>query len=261
MDSKAKTQKSGTIKILPKGLTDVGRVRHANQDAYLIDEKENIYVVADGMGGHAGGEIASNLCIDQISKQLRSQSQIFQPNSHHPNGQMIHAMISSVNYASTKIYERALEDPSLKGMGTTATVGKLVDRFLYIAHVGDSRCYLIRCNLIYQLTSDHSLVYEQVKAGLITQEESEIHHLRNVITRSVGYQEEEDVDTVVTELEPDDYLVLCSDGLHGKVADKEISNIVSKSGLDAVQELMQLANDRGGEDNITIVVLKVVGSD
>lgn len=239
----------------------MGRVRQANQDAFLVDERENIYIVADGMGGHAGGEIASSLCIEQISKQLRAQSVVFSPGAHHPNGQMIHAMITSVNFASTKIYERALEEPSLKGMGTTATVGKLVGRYLYVAHVGDSRCYLIRCDLIYQLTSDHSLVYEQVKAGLITQEESEIHHLRNVITRSVGYQEEEDVDTIVTELEVDDYLVLCSDGLHGKVTDREISTFVSKFGLNAVSELLKLANDRGGDDNITIIILKVVGAD
>jgi serine/threonine protein phosphatase PrpC len=252
--------KTASIEIQSKGLTDVGRVRQANQDAFLIDDKEKIYIVADGMGGHAGGEIASSLCIEQIARQLRSQTNIFSPYSHHPNGQIIHSMITSVNFASTKIYERALEEPSLKGMGTTATVGKLVGKFFYIAHVGDSRCYLVRCNLIYQLTSDHSLVYEQVKAGLITQEESEIHHLRNVITRSVGYQEEEDVDTIVTELEADDYLVLCSDGLHGKVTDREISTTIAKFGLDAVHELLKMANDRGGEDNITIIVLKVVCS-
>ena len=260
LDSNLTAPKSVNLKIQSRGLTDVGRVRHANQDAFSIEDRENIYIVADGMGGHAGGEIASNLCIEQIVKNIKSQSHIFASNSHHPNGQMIHSMIASVNFASTKIYERALEDPSLKGMGTTATVGKIVDNFLYLAHVGDSRCYLVRCNLIYQLTNDHSLVFEQVKAGLITQEESEIHHLRNVITRSVGYQEEEDVDTVVIELESDDYLVLCSDGLHGKVSDKEISTTVSKSGLNAVQELLQLANERGGEDNITIVVLKVTES-
>jgi protein phosphatase len=239
------------------GQTDVGRVRHTNQDAFLLDEGAQLYMVADGMGGHAGGEIASSLCIEQIRSYLKNHQLVFDHCNQHPDGQVIHTLINAVNFASTKIYERALEDPSLKGMGTTATLAKVIGRHLYLAHVGDSRGYLVRCELIYQLTSDHSLVSEQVKAGLITQEESEFHHLRNVITRSVGYQEEEDVDTVSIPLEEGDYIVICSDGLHGKVADREISNLVHKFGVAAVGELMKLANDRGGEDNITLIVFKV----
>lgn len=257
MDDNEKASAVQNCIILCQGLTDVGRVRQSNQDSFLADNIRNLYIVADGMGGHAGGEIASRLCVEQISNFLKERLKDKLESQNHPDGQLSHNLIEAVNFASTKIYERALEDPSLKGMGTTATVAQVVDRYLYVAHVGDSRCYLIRCQLIYQLTNDHSLVSEQVKAGLITQEESEFHHLRNVITRSVGYQEEEDVDTVSMPLEDGDFIVMCSDGLHGKISDKEISLAISKSGIAAAQELLDLANERGGEDNITLLVFKV----
>lgn len=240
-----------------RGQTDVGRVRQTNQDSFLVDEDRDLYIVADGMGGHAGGEIASKLCVEQISSYLKLHNDEIVTPRDHPNGLVAHIFINAVNFASTKIYERALEDPSLKGMGTTATVARVIGRYLYLAHVGDSRCYLVRCQLIYQITSDHSLVHEQVKAGLITQEESEFHHLRNVITRSVGYQEEEDVDTLSIPIEDGDFIVMCSDGLHGKVSDKEISLAVSKSGIEAATELINLANERGGEDNITLLIFNV----
>ena len=142
-------------------------------------------------------------------------------------------------------------------MGTTATVCKVVDQYGYIAHVGDSRLYLIRCGLIYQITNDHSLVSEQVRAGILTKEEAELHHLRNVITRSVGYQEEEDVDTTCVLLEDGDLIVMCSDGLHGPVTDMEISQTVKNTEINSVDSLIQMANDRGGDDNITVVIIKV----
>ncbi|RZA22465.1 MAG: serine/threonine-protein phosphatase, partial [Proteobacteria bacterium] len=134
---------------------------------------------------------------------------------------------------------------------------KIVDDYAYCAHVGDSRFYLIRKGLIYQMSFDHSLVNEQVRAGILTPEEAEVHHLKNVITRSVGYQEEEDVDTLCTRLESGDFLLLCSDGLHGKIQDGEISKITSDKGLQAARELLDLANERGGEDNITVVIISV----
>jgi protein phosphatase len=144
-------------------------------------------------------------------------------------------------------------------MGTTATVLKIVDDHAYIGHVGDSRCYLLRCGFIYQITNDHSLVGEQVRAGILSKEEAELHNLRNVITRSVGYQEEEDVDTTSLSLEDGDLFLLCSDGLFSsrKVTDKEISHEVEALETKAVAKLIALANERGGDDNITVVVIKV----
>jgi protein phosphatase len=213
------------------------------------------------MGGHAGGEIASQLCVLEVAKYLKEHRAPFATEAlaQHPDARISNTLATAINHASTKIYERALEDPSLKGMGTTATVLKIVDDYAYIAHVGDSRCYLVRCGFVYQVTNDHSLVSEQVRAGLLTKEEAELHHLRNVITRSVGYQEEEDVDTTALALEEEDIFVLCSDGMHGngKVTDKELSIIARDHQVGAVKPLIALANERGGDDNISVVTVKV----
>ena len=250
-----KTQ--GDIHVSGSGSTHIGQVRAVNQDSFASDDDDLFYMVADGMGGHAGGEIASQLCVAEVAGYLRDQlPQIQQSRSErpHPDPKLAQILTTAINFASTKIYEKALEDPGLRGMGTTATVCQIVGSTAYIGHVGDSRLYLVRANLIFQITHDHSLVSEKVRAGLLTQEEAEQHHLRNVITRSVGYQEEEDVDTLTVDLEPGDHLLLCSDGLHGKVDDQEISQHVSRLGSGAVSALIDLANDRGGEDNITVVI-------
>lgn len=250
----------GVLVVTAEGLTHVGQVRSTNQDSFLLKPERQLYVVADGMGGHAGGEIASSLCVQEISTYLEKKSDVFLANKadlKHPDPRIAHVQADAINHASTKIYERALENPNLKGMGTTATLCQIVDKQAYLAHVGDSRCYLLRCGFIYQLTNDHSLVGEQVRAGLITKEEAELHHLRNVITRSVGYQEEEDVDTTSIALEPGDLLVMCSDGLHGKVTDKEISTLVTGHKLKATSKLIDLANERGGDDNITVVIVEI----
>jgi protein phosphatase len=259
---------SPKITIAASGKTNVGQVRSTNQDSFLVSNDELLFIVADGMGGHAGGEIASKLCVQEISRYLADNLQILNAAGHtketngcanpvHPDARIANTMAHAVNYASTKIYERALEDPGLRGMGTTATVCKIIDDYAYIAHVGDSRLYLQRCGFIYQITNDHSLVSEQVRAGILTKEEAELHHLRNVITRSVGYQEEEDVDTTSMILEEGDVLLMCSDGLHGKISDKEISQMVAEKGVEAVDQLISLANERGGDDNITVVILKI----
>lgn len=242
------------------GHTHVGMVRSTNQDSFLVDEKNDLFIVADGMGGHAGGEIASRLCIQEISNYLRGQKKSLSAikEQDHPSADTMAILADAVNHSSSKIYDRALEDPNLKGMGTTATILSIKDKYGYVAHVGDSRLYLIRCGYIYQLTFDHSLVSEQVRAGIITEEEAEMHHLRNVITRSVGYQEEEHVDTSFVALENGDYLIMCSDGLNKHVSDQEISKIITSKGISSTNELIELANERGGEDNISVVVVKVL---
>ncbi len=246
-------------KVHAVGRTDIGRVRSTNQDSMLVENESGLLVVADGMGGHAGGEIASRICIEQVKREVatRIDPELAKNVKSHPDPALLNALANSINYASARIYEHSLEDPSLRGMGTTATVVKIVDDYAYCAHVGDSRFYLVRSGFIYQLTFDHSLVNEQVRAGILTPEEAEVHHLKNVITRSVGYQEEEDVDTLCVHLEKGDLLVLCSDGLHGKINDAELSQIANKRGTAAVAELVDLANDRGGEDNITLIMAEV----
>lgn len=243
------------LSFVASGMTHIGRVRATNQDAYCCLTDERLYIVADGMGGHAGGEVASQLCIAEIQGFLKTQFKESAENLlRHPDSRVLGILGRSVNHASTKIYERALEQPFLKGMGTTATVMKIIDDYCYYAHVGDSRLYLLRSGFLYQLTRDHSYVSEQVRAGVLTEEEAESHPQRNVITRSVGYQEEEDVDVSAIQLLAGDQLMMCSDGLHGKLHDRELVSILKKSGNpSSCQELISLANERGGEDNITVV--------
>lgn len=243
-------------KIDARGATDVGRIRQSNQDAFLVDLNNNIFIVADGMGGHAGGEIASRLCVQEIANYLQRHEGILRTaGRQHPDSRLSSILVESINHASTKIYEKALEEPDLKGMGTTSTLLKISGNQAYCAHVGDSRLYLIRKGFIYQITFDHSLVNEQLRAGLITIEQARFHERRNVITRSVGYQETEDVDSFCFALEPGDLLLACSDGLHGKVGDEEISKYCSDLGCNSVANLIATANENGGDDNITALVV------
>ena len=246
-----------TIAVNGSGNTHVGRVRSSNQDSYLCDNKRSLYIVADGMCGHAGGEVASSLAIQNIRAFLDSNLPLVLDKSSSETGPTAAVIADSVNHASMRIYERALEEPTLKGMGTTATVARVVGKSLICAHVGDSRLYLIRCGYIYQITTDHSLVSEQIRAGIISKEEAEHHHLRNVITRSVGYQEQEDVDSYVLGLEDGDLIVLCSDGLHGRVPEQTIVDYCKKYGILAVDHLINEANNRGGDDNISVIICEV----
>lgn len=245
-------------KVEAMGATDVGRIRQTNQDAFTVDLNNQLFVVADGMGGHAGGEVASRICVQEIASYLHSHERMFRDSqARHPDPRLGSLLAEAINHASMRIYEKALEEPDLKGMGTTSTLLMLVEGQAYCAHVGDSRLYLIREGFIYQITHDHSLVSEQLRAGLITSEQAKVHERRNVITRSVGYQEYEDVDSFTFATASGDILLLCSDGLHGKLTDEEISNKCRSLGCAAVHDLIAGANSRGGDDNITAVVVKV----
>ncbi|MCX6119375.1 MAG: Stp1/IreP family PP2C-type Ser/Thr phosphatase [Proteobacteria bacterium] len=247
-----------TVSIQARGNTHVGRVRSSNQDSYLCDDKRFLYVVADGMGGHAGGEIASSLAVLNIRNYVdRNLPEILKTELHHPDSRVSLVLADAINHASEKIYERGLEEPVLKGMGTTATTVRIVDSTAYCSHVGDSRLYLIRCGYIYQVSTDHSLVSEQIRAGLITKEEAEKHHLRNVITRSVGYQENEDVDTYAVNLEDGDLLVICSDGLHGKISDRQLADLANQYRSLGVDHLIAAANSAGGDDNISVIITDI----
>ena len=146
------------VKVHGMGVTDIGRVRATNQDSMLVDNELELFIVADGMGGHAGGEIASRICIEQVDQEVRTKFFALLENSpkNHPDPVLLNGLANAINHASAKIYEHSLEDPTLRGMGTTATVVKMVGDYAYCAHVGDSRFYLIRRGLIYQLTFDHS---------------------------------------------------------------------------------------------------------
>jgi serine/threonine protein phosphatase PrpC len=237
--------------------TDIGNVRKVNQDSYLLNSHIGLFVVCDGMGGHAGGEIASSLCCSIIEKCILKAA----IDEVHDDSKFHQILSTSINRASTEIYEEALRNPDLKGMGTTATTVLIQGLRLHCGHVGDSRFYLIRQGYMYLLSSDHSLINEQIKAGVITEEEALSHRLRNIITRSVGFLEEEFVDCFSVALELGDYILLCSDGLTGKVSNQDICKQIITHDLQSVGHLIDIAKERGGEDNITAVLLKIFPDD
>lgn len=260
-NGKVKTSASlVSMKITVRGETDIGLTRSSNQDAFLIDNTRKLYIVADGMGGHAGGEVASDLCVRNVSSWVKEHSaarklakmEVAQRHDH-----ICSLLVQAINHASTSIFERSLEEPQLMGMGTTASALMIYNDHAYIGHVGDSRIYLIRDRFIYQLTNDHSLIGEQLRAGVLSHEEAKNTRMQNVITRSVGYQEMEDVDTSTLPIEKGDIFALSSDGLHGRISDEEISRTVNEKKINAVKDLVELANARGGKDNITMIVVAV----
>jgi protein phosphatase len=251
------------VKALSAGLTDVGRKRNHNEDSFLIDEELQLFVVADGMGGHAGGGTASRLAVETIDRELRaarnSPDNPFDRETLLQDSPLPEYLRSAVEKACHEIFKAAQDDPRLAGMGTTTIALCIHGDHAIFAHVGDSRAYLVRGDLIQQISEDHSLVNEQIKAGMITPEEAKHSRYKNIITRSVGFEEEVQVDVMGIVTEPNDFFVLCSDGLANLVEDKEIRDIVHSVSLEeAPRKLIDLANERGGDDNITVIVVKTV---
>jgi protein phosphatase len=250
------------MKIEAYGLSNVGMKRGQNEDNYLINEDLNLYVVADGMGGHLGGEFASKMAVSTVEEvvQRLSDSDVTQIRGVNtqdiPYGERLRFAIKE---AGRRIFDQALYDETLKGMGTTTVATLINDNKAFIANVGDSRGYLIRNGKIEQVTEDHSLVGEQVKAGILSADDARGHRLKNIITRSVGYQEEVESDLSEKTLKPGDKILLCSDGLSNLVEDKDIQEIVNQYPLnEACERLVDLANSRGGDDNITIILIQAI---
>jgi protein phosphatase len=249
------------LKIEARGVTDVGQRRDHNEDALLVDEELGLFIVADGMGGHAGGGTASRLAVETMQAAIRhartTEPDAFGTGRGVEESGVPDVLREAVEEACAVIYRTAQGDPELAGMGTTVTAALVDDRSAYIAHVGDSRCYLVREGRIYQVSEDHSLVNEQLKAGVISADEAKHSRFRNIITRSVGFEQQVQVDLLGIELQDGDALVICCDGLSNLVDDAEILAIVGESALDvAPGRLVALANDRGGDDNITVVVVR-----
>jgi PPM family protein phosphatase len=250
------------LKAASAGLTDVGKKRDHNEDSFLIDDAMQLYVVADGMGGHAGGGTASRIAVETIDRKIRElQEAAADPTPAAPkslqDSPVPETIRSAVEQACLAIYAKAQEDPELAGMGTTVISLLLNDAHAFFAHVGDSRAYLVRGELIQQISEDHSLVNEQIKAGMITPEEARHSRYRNIITRSVGFEEEVQVDVMGLLAEPGDVFILCSDGLANMLEDQEILEIVREHPLAEIPaKLIALANERGGDDNITVVAVR-----
>ncbi len=228
-------------------LTDTGRRRLDNEDAFVLEPP--LFAVADGMGGAQAGEVASGLAVSTIEERgtgLRDEG----------------ALVELLGLANTRIHERSLGDPSVSGMGTTATI-VVVDEAagtVTLGHVGDSRAYLIRNGAITQLTDDHSLVAELVRSGRITEEEALVHPARSVITRVLGTDPVVDVDTTTDAVQPGDLVLLCSDGLSAMLRDETILALVlaAPGPAEATEALVAAANASGGDDNITVVLFEVL---
>ena len=243
------------------GHTDIGRRRKQNEDSYLRNDELKLYAVADGMGGHAAGEVASAEAVDTIFGMVKRGLVNLGPESEPLTEEKItkarRLIESAIQGATYMIFSISEVAASKNGMGTTISAAYIYKNMLVLGQVGDSRIYQIRDGNATQLTEDHTLVGWQMKQGLITEEEAKVSPHRNVITRSVGGREYVEVDTMVIELQRGDRYLLCSDGLHGYVTENEIPEFVELGGDNATRAFIQLANDRGGADNITAVLVEV----
>ncbi len=233
----------------------VGMKRKQNQDSAGINEELGLFILADGMGGHQGGEIASQLCVEKVTEYFEK----------NPKNDSTQFLSQALLMANQSIFERSHQDSQLEGMGTTSTILKLSENGMaHIAQVGDSRAYYWNSKGIWQLTQDHSLVQEKLRAGLINHDQMKTDDMKNVITRSVGYELNLKVDVYSFQSEPGDGFLLCSDGLSNPVSDALMFDILDeslKSGLhleDITKRLVEAANQRGGDDNVTVVLIRMI---
>jgi protein phosphatase len=236
------------LKLVAAGVTDVGRIRDGNEDDFLVDARTSLVAVADGMGGHRAGEVASATALEALRAAVAS-------------GQPLRDAMAGANDA---VLEKSGADQDLQGMGTTLTAGTLAaGGNLLVGHVGDSRAYLVRDGKLTQITNDHSLVEEMVREGELTPEQAEVHPQRSIITRALGIDPAVEVDVYPVELRPGDRILLCSDGLTTMVRPDEIARILARESDPerAAQALVDAANAAGGEDNVTALVVDSVEDD
>jgi len=246
------------MELLVGAKTDVGQTRKNNEDNFLVMEKPRLFLVADGMGGHASGEVASRMAVEVVRDYFHETGkkrdlQIGAYNTEY--SEEANRLGSAIRLANMAIHEAAAGNPAWQGMGTTVVAGLLNGWRLSIAHVGDSRLYLIRAGGIEQLTDDHSVVAEQVKRDLISKEQAQQSEMKSILTRALGTEADVEVDLCELTLADQDALVLCTDGLSNMMTDDDIVTVVSscRDPDAACQALVDLANGNGGKDNITVV--------
>lgn len=250
------------MQIVSGGVTSVGRVRTNNEDCFKILEKLNLFVLSDGMGGEAHGEIASALAVETVVmhclKTENDPSMTVFGDMPAVWSEKTKRLSSAVHLANKSIYDSAQKHPEQHGMGATLTAAWIDGSKLSIAHVGDSRAYLLRGGSLQQLTSDHSLVAEQVRRGILTPAEAEKSEMQSVLLRALGAHEEIEVDAEEHTLFAGDILLLCSDGLTRMVTEPEIAGTLQAEPdpTKAAERLVELANDQGGADNVTVVVVR-----
>ncbi|MCD4653370.1 Stp1/IreP family PP2C-type Ser/Thr phosphatase [bacterium] len=247
------------MRIAAYGASDLGMRRPINEDSFRLCPGIQLYLVADGMGGHAAGDVASLMAVNEVAEHIE-QALLgeYSKNGDPPDYQNI--LRKAIESANQKIIQATHNRKDLRGMGTTVVTTLIRGNQLYAASVGDSRLYLIRNNQTRLLTTDHSWVNMQVRLGNMTIEESRLHPMRNVITRALGTQRQVEVDTFVYTIEDNDHLILCTDGLSNMLSEEETAVITVEHNYDlkqAVECLIQKANERGGDDNITAVVIRI----
>lgn len=235
--------------------SDIGKAREMNQDAYYASqpsEEVGLYILADGMGGYNGGEIASELAIKASKNYIETNFS----ETEHTKEKLQELVKNAVEYANMVVYEKSKEIPELEGMGTTIEVALVSHNRVYIGHVGDSRIYRIRRNIIRKLTTDHSYVEKLVKDGKISKEEALHHPKKNMLTKALGCTSFVEPDITVKGFLKDDILVLTSDGLTNMVKDEEIYKVVNTEIELATDKLIDMANNNGGLDNITVIIVQ-----
>lgn len=246
------------MKLFSAGKTDTGQVRNINEDSLLLEPEGGLFAVCDGLGGHSAGEVASALAVETIKKYVLSSEKA----KDLPRGVSVSGgrLSLAIHEANRLIHQAAASNEQQKGMGSTATAAIFHDGGVSIAHVGDSRAYLFRDKNLEQLTDDHSLVAEQVRDGILTPEAAQKSPYRNVITRALGTASDVEVDVYEYEIKQGDRFLLCTDGLTGVVADAEIQDVIASVSEPqaACDEFVNMANGRGGPDNITVVLIYVI---
>lgn len=251
--------------------TDTGRKRKHNEDNFLVDHELGLYVVADGMGGHAAGEVASAIAVRTVHEVLSAEREMLMsranegPHSEVSSKQLLSLLDFAIQSASQRIHAEARDDPRKRGMGTTISLLLVLDSYGYVAHVGDSRIYLYRDNSVHQVTEDHTVANELLRLGMVTPDQLDKVPRKNAITRAVGVYAHAEVDTLTLEMLPNDQFVLASDGLCGYFddnPDEDMATYLSdESGDTVVKSLIEFANTMGGKDNITAVLVRVGGGD
>jgi len=248
------------------GLTDTGMVRDHNEDCFLIVPESGIAILADGMGGHLAGEVASTMAVDQVIQHLLQAFAEARKNRRlSPDGRSLEsrALVEAIKTANAVIHAASLAKPEQAGMGTTIVAVTFNDRRLTVAHVGDSRLYRYRYGALTPVTEDHSMVQELLRRGLITPEEARTSVNRNLVTRALGVDPAVEVDVNEQTFEDGDVYLLCSDGLNDVLTDEEIAAKLAESGGDltaAARQMIAEVNARGGPDNVSIVLIRTDGS-
>jgi len=254
-------------KILFWAATDVGKVRDHNEDNFLVDKSLNLFIVADGMGGHAAGEVASSISVKSMRDVVQQNKDLIQ--SYKEDSQIssdkdvLNLLEHAIQKACTEIHDMSNRDLEKRGMGTTLSCLLILNNRGFIAHVGDSRIYLLRGGRVVQLTEDHSLINELIKRGKLTLESAKNSPYKNAVTRAVGVYESVEVDTFDFDVLPGDLFLLATDGLTGYLKDEEIVQVVDKTDTikNIPQAFINLANSRGGKDNITSIVVNLIDTD